>query len=624
MPNLRLQFFICLVCISIFSCSQLDRSNNDEQHLADAPLTPNKMSQIEDIKNRLELLVESALKSEDIHSKNYIASDLFLKASAAQVAGDYVSANLLYSYLVRLQDDDYIKTKYAVSLIRAGELDEAKQYLIGLYKKDSTNHKIALVLAGVHTGLNEVKSAQSIYETVLKQDPSHEDACVFLSKSYMVQEKAEQAIKVLSACEKKNSKSGVFSYYIGKIHLEKNKLKQAKSYFERSLVKQPSFARAVLALGVMEEEASAYDKAVKLYKKFLTTTPNEKTVLSRLVQTLFIQEKFNEVVSYAERLSDLEPDNLNLKVKLGILYSDAKNYTKAVSVFKELLNVAPSSDKLLYYLGAIYQETKQFEPAIEVFSKIEASSALYQDSTVQIAQMLSHMAQSGLVTSSDTTFEKKFFEFLEVKTDEMPGLTLEFAVIKSSYFEATSNLTAAIKELEAVKNHQKFSQKHAYYLAALYDQNKQFEISDEMILGMIKDNPENADALNFIAYSYIERDINMDQAYSYLKQALKLKPNDGYYRDSLGWYYYKTGKLHQAKKELDFALKQSPDDSTIAKHAGIVAKELKQYEQAKEYLMKALSLAKSHSDKKEIKKYIEQITDDRLPASENVVKTQSK
>jgi len=62
---------------------------------------------------------------------------------------------------------------------------------------------------------------------------------------------------------------------------------------------------------------------------------------------LFFKERYAEVIPYAEKLIDLEPENLNLKVKLGVLYTDAKKYYEAISVFKDLLSLAPGSDKIL-------------------------------------------------------------------------------------------------------------------------------------------------------------------------------------------------------------------------------------------------------------------------------------
>ena len=53
-------------------------------------------------------------------------------------------------------------------------------------------------------------------------------------------------------------------------------------------------------------------------------------------------------------------------------------------------------------------------------------------------------------------------------------------------------------------------------------------------------DPNNAEALNFIGYSYADRGINLDEAEKMIVRALEIKPDNGYMMDSLGWVYFKT------------------------------------------------------------------------------------
>src|SRR5690606_8462595 len=138
------------------------------------------------------------------------------------------------------------------------------------------------------------------------------------------------------------------------------------------------------------------DAAVALYRKHLEKNPDDKIVLGRIVQLYFTMQKYAEVIPYAERLSDDEPDNLNLKVKLGILYTEGKDYRKAISVFKELLQHTPDNDNILYYVAAIYQQLEMNEQAIDYYSKISDKSDLYEDSSMQIAKLLASESEREL------------------------------------------------------------------------------------------------------------------------------------------------------------------------------------------------------------------------------------
>lgn len=624
MKNFKRTIYLTLALSALLSCSQIKHKESKVVSSGSEVQEFNQKEAIALAKEKLSKMVAQAKSSKNPYSKNYLASDLFLKASAAQAAGDYVTANLLYSNLLDLTNDVFVKTKYSVSLIRSGDLATAKKLLSEVLKVDPHNDKVALVLAGVETGLTHTKEARVIYKNILKRDKTNEDACVFLGKSYAMEDKFKEAISTLSKCEKHSKHNGVFSYYIGKIQIEKNQIKAAQKSFERSLKLQPDFSRSALALGIIHEEAGRESKAISIYKEYLKKNSQDKEVLSRLVQTLFTSERFSEVIPYAVRLSDLEPDNLNLKVKLGILYTDTKSYEKAISIFKELLAVAPSSDKILYYLGAIFQETKQFEDAIDTFGKISTSSALYQDSTVQIAHMMGHMANERFTTLNDSSYQQEFFKYIDQRIEEIPSMEVELRVVKAGYFESIGAASKAAEVLDKVKDDEKFTNKHMYYLASLHDQNDNLAQTEMIIQQILKSEPKNADALNFMGYVYVERGIHMDKAFEYIQQALKVKPNDGYIRDSLGWYFYRKGELKKAFEELDYASKKVPDDVTISKHMGIILKEMKKINQSKKFFIKALSLSKNEKEKAAIYQHLKELGDDRLPASEKLVKSESK
>jgi tetratricopeptide (TPR) repeat protein len=372
---------------------------------------------------------------------------------------------------------------------------------------------------------------------------------------------------------------------------------------------------------LINEELGHETKALKIYKKYLRKNPNDTLILSRLVQLMFTQEKFKEVIEYAERLSDYEPDNLNLKVKLGILYKDAKQYDKAISIFKGLLEFAPDNDKILYYLGGIYQEIQDYDNSIDYYGKIAKTSGLYQDSSFQIAQMLSLLAKNEYLEEKENgPGHDKFLAYINKKIKEIVAFKVDFSVVKASYFESLEEHDEAIDVLEEVKNEQTFNDEHRFYLAALFEKEEEYSKATELIEEVLDKDPNNAHAWNFLGYSLLERNEKLDIAYEYIQKAIKLSPKDGYIRDSLGWYYYKKGNLKKALKELKVAIKLVPDDLSINKHLAVVFSNLKNFKKAKEYLQKALASTNNESERKELYEALKELEQERVPASFHLIK----
>ena len=54
-------------------------------------------------------------------------------------------------------------------------------------------------------------------------------------------------------------------------------------------------------------------------------------------------------------------------------------------------------------------------------------------------------------------------------------------------------------------------------------------------------DPRNANALNYLGYTYAEMGVKLDEAEALIRRALEIEPNDGFYVDSLGWVYYQRG-----------------------------------------------------------------------------------
>ena len=71
-----------------------------------------------------------------------------------------------------------------------------------------------------------------------------------------------------------------------------------------------------------------------------------------------------------------------------------------------------------------------------------------------------------------------------------------------------------------------------------------------------------------MGYSWIEKDINLDQAKKFILKAVNLKPRDPYIVDSLGWAYYNLKEYDKAVEELERAITLKPTDPIINDHLG--------------------------------------------------------
>lgn len=103
----------------------------------------------------------------------------------------------------------------------------------------------------------------------------------------------------------------------------------------------------------------------------------------------------------------------------------------------------------------------------------------------------------------------------------------------------------------------------------------------------LSDEEELPDAYNALGYLYAEQGINLDEAAALVRRALKSVPKSGAYLDSLGFIYFKQGKLDAAIENLEQALHYLPDAPVVLLHLadaylgkGLKQKALQTLEQA--------------------------------------------
>lgn len=573
-----------------------------------------KGSTEKDLNAHFESLVQGAIKKGQ-ESMTFLATDLFIKAMDSSLNGDPYSAAFLLKYSLKLMPDEiYMLKKYGIELIKTGKIKEALVIAKKVVKKTSyEDESYSLILAGIYTALGKTKQARLAYHKMMKAHPKSVEACTFLGKSYIETKEYKLAKKHLRVCNRRIKNTGIFNLYLGKVSMAMKDNKKAIYFFKKALKISPKMEDAILALGEYFEtkEMKKYDlEALSHYKKFLKTNPENFNILTRLVDLMFKNEDYKSVISYAETLAQLDPSDLNLKVRLGIVYTDFKMYELAKDMFKDILITLPKSDKVIYYLASLYQQTGEMHKSVEYFSKIENSSNLYKDSSLQIAQILRFMAQSD-----KAGYSKKFISFTNKMLKEIPELNLEFTIFLVGHYDEIGETHKAISSMEAISNSKKFTDDHSYLLASLLEKVKEFNKSEAIVNQILERNPEDPNAMNFLGYSFLERGVNLERAFYLLTSALKLRPEDGYIHDSLGWYYFKVGHFTKAKIQLEKAYKFVKTDSVISHHLAKVYSKLKQYKKAQKYLKIALELSPSPSEALAIAQEIDALEKTRLPAS---------
>ena len=136
-------------------------------------------------------------------------------------------------------------------------------------------------------------------------------------------------------------------------------------------------------------------------------------------------------------------------------------------------------------------------------------------------------------------------------------------------------------------------EKHwTYYYArgTCYERVKKLSLAEADLQKALQLSPNQALTLNYLGYTWIDHNRNLQQGLGLIKRAVSLKPDDGYIVDSLGWAYYRLGNFKEAVKHLERAVELRPEDATLNDHLGDAFWRVKREREARFQWEQALSL----------------------------------
>ena len=140
----------------------------------------------------------------------------------------------------------------------------------------------------------------------------------------------------------------------------------------------------------------------------------------------------------------------------------------------------------------------------------------------------------------------------------------------ANYYKNNENYEKSIKyyslALKNIKQDHHLVSKILDRRGTSYERKGDWEKAEKDLTESLKIFPDQPHVLNYLAYSWIEKGINIDKALKMLKRAVKLKKNDGYIVDSLGWAYYANKNYIVAEKFLQRAVELMPLDPVINDH----------------------------------------------------------
>ncbi|HEU0072250.1 MAG TPA: tetratricopeptide repeat protein [Alphaproteobacteria bacterium] len=232
----------------------------------------------------------------------------------------------------------------------------------------------------------------------------------------------------------------------------------------------------------------------------------------------------------------------------------------AIVMARLALYLDPDLDIALLLTADILEDAKREAQAIEMYKRIPVASPLSWSARLRSATLLDDIGRTdeAIATLNALADER------QTRPDALIALG-DLLRQKERFAEAVAAYDKAFARIPAIE------QRHwalLYSRGIALERAKQWPRAEADFLKALELNPDQPYVLNYLGYSWVEHGIHLDKALDMIETAVKLRPEDGYIVDSMGWVLYKLGRFEEAVPHLERAVELRPADPTINDHLG--------------------------------------------------------
>jgi tetratricopeptide (TPR) repeat protein len=307
------------------------------------------------------------------------------------------------------------------------------------------------------------------------------------------------------------------------------------------------------AFGRFLQRQGRNDEAKALYTRVLAENPGHPVALQALKDISSRHVEPPLVTSPAEGVAE---GLFGISASL----TDRRSADVAILYLNLTIYLRPEFDLARVLLASRYENIGRYEMANTIYAGIKESSPYYAMTQVQAA------INDGRAGNNDAGI-KKMKALASSQPNQSDVWTALGDLLRSSdrYQEAVD---AYDKAMMATPPGDPRLIGLYYARGVSLEHSNHWPEAERDFQAALKVNPDRADVLNYLGYSWIDRGIHLEEALAMLEKARALRPLDGFIADSVGWAYYKIGRYQDAARTLEEAVQLAPGASDVSDHLG--------------------------------------------------------
>jgi tetratricopeptide (TPR) repeat protein len=333
---------------------------------------------------------------------------------------------------------------------------------------------------------------------------------------------------------------------LGMVLQRQGKDDEARLAYRRALDRDPERSGAWSRLAASLDAAGDTVAALRALGLGLDHVPDSALLADQLGKLGYRLGLFDVSEAAYDRLLELDPADANSLLYRGLSRLKQRRYAEAEADFQALGGLRNDSPGQWYALALALSLQRKYAEAEAALKRSLELNPKAEPAWVQLA--LLHERQDRLDQAERT---------LKQARKALPASD-ELALLLAAVHERQGRRSAAGAVLhETVRKGAGAAVR--FQLAVHLDQGGDFKRAEGVLEALIKDQPEHAQALNYLGYSWAERKQRLPEAEALIRRALELEPGNHYYLDSLGWALHQQARYQDAELVLARAAAAIPE-----------------------------------------------------------------
>ena len=496
-------------------------------------------------------------------------------------------------------DQAYLKVGDFYMLLGDGD-SALKEYRDGMSKDPKQKTKYQKRIIEVLMRQGKRSEAAEINAQILKANPEDNDARGLAATLLLDRGDVSKAAAEMENLVTRAPDNPVAHYNLGRAYVARGEWAQAKQQFQKAIEIRPDYILARITLAQLELSQHDYEAALKTAQDILEKL-DRNNLNARLLESgaLTGLKKYGDSKTLLNAMLKASPSTPEIHFQLGMVALAEKRYADAEESFKKSFELNPANSRGL--MGIV--ETDMAQNKTDAALKLLLEESKKAPNRMDLLVGLGNTAVRAGKYDDAIGYYQRVIDGLDKNSNSRGEIYLRIGETYRRKGDDNNAIAALQKAREAVPDSEMVLNALALVLDHAGRRNEAKGVYD----AIIRMDPNNAVALNNLAYLMVETGLDTDVALSYAQRAKQLLPDMAEVSDTLGWIYLKKAQYDYAVNAFLELVVKEPGHSTYHYHLAMAYKQKGDKGKAIEQLHEAIKDNPTSEEHQKISEMLSQL-----------------